>query len=106
MDISLAVGLMSSHTLLPPVSRELVLQPTANLIEHDDYGRITTRATCVPLAGSAGVTGEASCPSAEEAGVPLGADLLQKWYGVDCLATLRSESAAEDWSGRCGARPI
>jgi hypothetical protein len=44
---------------------------------------------------SAGVTGEASCPSAEEAGVPLGAGLLQKWYGVDCLATLRSESAAE-----------
>jgi hypothetical protein len=32
---------------------------------------------------------------AEEAGVPLGAGLLQKWYGVDCLATLRSESAAE-----------
>jgi len=54
-----------------------------------------SRAACVPLAGSAGVTGEASCPSAEEAGAPLGAGLLQKGYGVDCLATLRSESAAE-----------
>ena len=35
----------------------------------NDYGRITTRVTCVPLE-SAGVAGEASCPSAEESGMP------------------------------------